>query len=79
MQKLKDIFWCKNCVTMSTRPRITFDERGFCSACQWSEEKKIDWTKRKQMLDNLLNKHRAKGKKIRLYYHSKWGERWVIC
>ena len=40
MQKLKDIFWCKNCVTMSTRPRITFDERGFCSACQWSEEKK---------------------------------------
>ena len=25
-------------------------------------KKKIDWTKRKQMLDNLLNKHRAKGK-----------------
>ena len=27
------------------------------------KKKKIDWTKRKQMLDNLLNKHRAKGKK----------------
>ena len=43
---LKNIFWCKNCVTMSTRPRITFDSRGYCSACQWTEEKKkINWSK----------------------------------
>ena len=29
---------------MSTRPRIAFDDRGWCNACQWMEEKKkIDW------------------------------------
>ena len=37
---LKNIFWCKNCVTMSTRPRITFDSRGYYDFfCQWTEEK----------------------------------------
>ena len=36
---MKDIFWCKNCLVMSTRPRVTFDEKGFCSACRWVEEK----------------------------------------
>ena len=25
---------------MSTRPRIEFDDRGFCSACLWAEQKK---------------------------------------
>ena len=40
----EEIFWCKNCLNMSTRPRITFDNRGYCNACQWLEEKKImDW------------------------------------
>ena len=34
-------FRCKNCVMISTRPRLTFDSRGFCSACQWAEKKKI--------------------------------------
>ena len=44
---MKKVFWCKICVVMSTRPRISFDERGFCSACQWAEEKKkLDWGKR---------------------------------
>ena len=61
---MKKIFWCKNCVTMSTRPRITFDERGFCSACQWSEEKqKIDWSERQKKLKLLLDKHRSNGSK----------------
>ena len=60
----KEIFWCKNCVVMSTRPRTTFDERGFCSACQWSEEKQnLDWKQRKKLLENLLNDHRSNGKK----------------
>ena len=44
---MKKVFWCKNGVVMSTRPRISFDEKGFCSACQWAEEKKkLDWGKR---------------------------------
>ena len=39
-----NVFWCKNCLNMSTRPRITFDDEGNCNACQWAEEKKvIDW------------------------------------
>jgi N-acetyl sugar amidotransferase len=58
---LKNIFWCKNCVMMSTRPRLTFDSRGFCTACQWAEEKKkIDWSKRQKLLEKLLQKHKSK-------------------
>ncbi len=56
----KKITWCKNCLNMSTRPRITFDERGWCNACQWMEEKKtLDWSKRQKELDNLINKYRS--------------------
>jgi N-acetyl sugar amidotransferase len=46
---------------MSTRPRITFDARGWCNACVWTEKKKIlDWDARKSELESLLNKHRNK-------------------
>jgi N-acetyl sugar amidotransferase len=55
------IFWCKNCLNMSTRPRITFDSRGWCNACQWMEEKAIvDWSKREAELIDLLNRHNGK-------------------
>ena len=58
---LKNLFWCRNCVMMSTRPRLSFDERGFCSACQWAEEKKrMDWKKRQKLLKELLQKHKSK-------------------
>lgn len=54
------IFWCNNCLNMSTRPRITFDHRGWCNACQWMEEKKkMDWSDRKKELQNLLDNHRS--------------------
>jgi len=26
---LSELKWCSNCLTMSTRPRITFDSRGW--------------------------------------------------
>jgi N-acetyl sugar amidotransferase len=44
------------------RPRITFDENGVCSACNYSEKKfkKTDWDKRKKMLEVLCNEHRSK-------------------
>ncbi|MCS7214649.1 MAG: N-acetyl sugar amidotransferase [Thermodesulfovibrio sp.] len=59
----KKIFWCKNCLNMSTRPRISFDERGFCNACQWAEEKKrMDWSVRQKELETLLNKYRGYNK-----------------
>lgn len=56
----KEIFWCKNCLNMSTRPRITFDDRGYCNACQWMEEKKsLDWGGRKEELTRLLDNNRS--------------------
>jgi N-acetyl sugar amidotransferase len=51
--------WCTNCLTMSTRPRITFDVRGWCNACIWSEKKKsLNWDARQVELESLLVKHR---------------------
>ena len=51
--------WCSNCVSMSTRPRISFDARGWCNACQWTEKKKtLDWDSRRTSLIQLLDKHR---------------------
>jgi len=55
------VFWCSNCLNMSTRPRITFDERGWCNACQWMEEKKtLDWQTRQKELQVILDKYRSK-------------------
>ena len=57
----KKIFWCKNCLNMSTRPRITFNEEGVCNACQWQDEKQtMDWSPRKNELETLLDAHRSK-------------------
>lgn len=56
-----NIFWCKNCLNMSTRPRISFDQRGWCNACQWMEEKKtLDWSSRQNELLAILEKNRSK-------------------
>lgn len=57
---MKDVFWCKTCLNMSTRPRIEFDAQGRCNACVWSEEKKtFDWTDRELELKQLLQKYRS--------------------
>jgi len=46
---------------MSTRPRISFDARGWCNACQWAEEKKtLDWSVRQGELAQILDHHRSK-------------------
>ena len=56
---IDDLRWCSNCLTMSTRPRISFDARGWCNACVWTEKKKaLDWDARQVELVNLLDKHR---------------------
>jgi N-acetyl sugar amidotransferase len=56
---LEHLRWCKKCLAMSTRPRITFDERGWCNACVWEERKKKEnWNARQDELNNLLDKHR---------------------
>jgi N-acetyl sugar amidotransferase len=52
--------FCLKCTISNQRPRITFDENGVCSACQFAEFKKskIDWNQREKELGELLNKHR---------------------
>lgn len=56
----KEIFWCKSCLNMSTRPRIQFDQRGYCNACVWKEEKKtLNWELRQKELKQLLDKYRS--------------------
>ena len=57
----KEIRYCKKCVISNQRPRITFDEKGVCSACNYAEYKKkhIDWEKRKGQFNMLLNKYRC--------------------
>ena len=58
---MTNLFWCKNCINNSNRPRITFDKRGWCNACQWSEEKKkLDWGKRAKELKSIVKKHKSK-------------------
>ena len=58
---MNKLTFCQNCLNMSTRPRIKFDSRGWCNACQWMEEKKtIDWKKRENELLALLDKYRSK-------------------
>ena len=41
------MFFCKKCVMPNTRPGISFNEHGVCSACQSYEKRKsIDWDSR---------------------------------
>ena len=58
----KEIRYCKRCVVSNQRPRITFDENGVCSACNYAEYKKkhIDWKKRREQFEILLDKYRRK-------------------
>ena len=60
MNSIKEkLFWCSNCLAMSTRPRIKFDSRGWCNACLWMEKKKsMDWSLREDELNSLLRKHK---------------------
>jgi N-acetyl sugar amidotransferase len=60
MKNNKSIFWCKNCVMPSTRPRIFFDQNRYCNACLWSlKKKKIDWKKRIYTLKKLLSTYKS--------------------
>lgn len=62
MKKKRLLQYCTNCLMPNTRPRVTFNERGVCNACEWAEEKKskIDWDARKQELVKYCEKYRSK-------------------
>jgi N-acetyl sugar amidotransferase len=56
----KEIVFCKRCVNSNQRPRITFNEKGICSACQFTDYKnhEIDWDKRKKELEKVCDLYR---------------------
>lgn len=56
----EEIRYCIKCTMSNQRPRITFDERGVCSACQFAEYKnsKVDWKLREKELRDLCDKFR---------------------
>src|SRR3989344_8154884 len=55
----KEVQFCKNCTISNQRPRITFNEKGVCSACDYSVFKRtIDWEEREKELIELCNRHR---------------------
>lgn len=52
--------YCTKCVMPSTRPGITFDENGVCSACQSYENRKnVDYKARFKELEALCDKYRG--------------------
>ena len=55
-----EISFCKKCTISNQRPRITFDENGVCSACNFAEHKrtKIDWSAREAELVALCDRFR---------------------
>jgi N-acetyl sugar amidotransferase len=55
-----EVKFCKICTMSNQRPRITFNEDGICSACQFAEFKRkgIDWQEREAELVKLLDRYR---------------------
>lgn len=58
----REVKFCKKCTVSNQRPRITLDEHGVCSACNYAEFKrtKIDWKAREDELVALCSKHRKR-------------------
>lgn len=55
-----EVRFCRKCTISNQRPRITFDEHGVCSACNFAEFKraKFDWKERDRELQTLCDRHR---------------------
>lgn len=55
-----EVKFCRKCTVSNQRPRISFDERGVCSACNYAEYKRahVDWGEREKELIELCNRYR---------------------
>lgn len=52
--------YCKKCTMPDTRPGITFDEEGVCSACRHYEHRnEVDWNKRMTEFEKFCDKYRG--------------------
>ena len=58
----EEVKFCTKCVNSNQRPRITLDNDGVCSACNFAifKDDEIDWDARKEELRKLCDKHRKK-------------------
>ena len=56
----EQVLFCKKCTMSNQRPRISFDEHGICSACNFAEHKQkhTHWEEREKELVDLCNRHR---------------------
>jgi tRNA(Ile)-lysidine synthase TilS/MesJ len=52
--------YCTKCVMPSTRPGITFDEQGVCSACQsYDHRNNVDYSERFEELKGLCKRYKG--------------------
>ena len=52
--------YCKKCTMPDTRPGITFDSEGVCSACRHYENRKnVDWDARFKEFEAYCDKYRG--------------------
>ena len=54
------VIYCKECVISNQRPRIQFDERDVCNACNYAKRKhgETDWKEREKELLDVLDRFR---------------------
>lgn len=59
---MTDLKRCVKCDLPETYETIEFDDEGVCNICRGAEHKRdgIDWKERKNLLDQLIAKHRGK-------------------
>lgn len=52
--------YCKQCTMPSTRPGISFDKNGVCSACQsYANRANVDYDSRFEELKKICDKYRG--------------------
>ncbi|MCM8774887.1 MAG: N-acetyl sugar amidotransferase [Candidatus Omnitrophica bacterium] len=53
--------YCTRCVLPDTKPDLSFDDEGVCSACRnYENRKSIDWEQRRQALLDIFERYRSK-------------------
>lgn len=56
------IKYCTRCLLPETKPDLSFDAQGVCSACSaFSKRSEINWDQRKMEFMNLVKRHRSQG------------------
>lgn len=52
--------YCRRCVMPDTKPDLSFDAEGICSACRsYENRKQVDWDLRRQELVSILDRYRS--------------------